>query len=61
MIFSEPRFLLFFVLVFAAHWLLRWNAPRKYMLLAASLYFSETMSDPGSSMRSSSKPSLRQP
>ena len=39
MIFSEPRFLLFFVLVFGAHWLLRSNQLRKYLLLAASLYF----------------------
>ncbi len=39
MIFSEPRFLLFFLLVFSVHWLLRSNAPRKHVLLAASLYF----------------------
>ncbi len=39
MIFSEPRFLLFFVLVFGAHWLLRSNQLRKYLLLAASLHF----------------------
>ncbi|MBM4062812.1 MAG: MBOAT family protein [Planctomycetes bacterium] len=39
MIFSEPRFLTFFVLVFAAHWILRWNTARKWLLLGASLYF----------------------
>lgn len=39
MIFSEPRFLLFFALVFGVHWMLRSNAPRKVWLLAASLFF----------------------
>jgi alginate O-acetyltransferase complex protein AlgI len=39
MIFSEPRFLLFFLLVFSLHWTLRSNAWRKHVLLAASLYF----------------------
>ncbi|MBL8753616.1 MAG: MBOAT family protein [Planctomycetes bacterium] len=39
MIFSEPRFLWFFALVFAGYWALRTNAPRKWLLLAASLYF----------------------
>jgi alginate O-acetyltransferase complex protein AlgI len=39
MIFSEPRFLLFFLLVFSVHWALRSNAARKHVLLAASLYF----------------------
>jgi alginate O-acetyltransferase complex protein AlgI len=39
MIFSEPRFLLFFVLVFTVHWLLRGNAARKWLLLGSSLYF----------------------
>ncbi len=39
MIFSEPRFLLFFVLVFAAHWALPTNGLRKLLLLGASLYF----------------------
>jgi alginate O-acetyltransferase complex protein AlgI len=39
MIFSEPRFLLFFLLVFAAYWSLPANGPRKLLLLAASLYF----------------------
>lgn len=39
MIFSEPRFLLFFLLVFAVHWALRSNALRKHWLLLASLFF----------------------
>ncbi|MGK0263496.1 MAG: alginate O-acetyltransferase complex protein AlgI [Planctomycetota bacterium] len=39
MIFSEPRFLLFFALVFGVHWMLRGNTPRKAWLLAASLFF----------------------
>ena len=39
MIFSEPRFLLFFLLVFAVHWSLRNNQARKHFLLACSLYF----------------------
>jgi len=39
MIFSEPRFLLFFALVFGVHWILRGNFGRKVWLLTASLYF----------------------
>jgi alginate O-acetyltransferase complex protein AlgI len=39
MIFSEPRFLVFFLLVFAVHWSLRSNTWRKHVLLVASLYF----------------------
>ncbi len=39
MIFSEPRFLLFFLLVFSAYWALRTNTTRKLLLLACSLYF----------------------
>jgi alginate O-acetyltransferase complex protein AlgI len=39
MIFSEPRFLVFFALIFGVHWMLRGNTPRKVWLLAASLYF----------------------
>jgi alginate O-acetyltransferase complex protein AlgI len=39
MIFTEPRFLLFFGLVFALHWALPSNRPRKLLLLAASLFF----------------------
>ncbi|MFO1076146.1 MAG: MBOAT family O-acyltransferase [Planctomycetota bacterium] len=39
MIFSEPRFLLFFVAVFLVHWALPWNGLRKLMLLGASLWF----------------------
>jgi alginate O-acetyltransferase complex protein AlgI len=39
MIFSEPRFLLFFALVFGAHWALRSNTLRKWLLLTTSLYF----------------------
>jgi len=39
MIFSEPRFLLFFALVFGVHWMLRGNSGRKIWLLTASLFF----------------------
>ncbi len=39
MVFSEPRFLVFFLLVFGVHWLLRANDHRKFLLLAASLFF----------------------
>ncbi|MFM1872774.1 MAG: hypothetical protein RL398_2196 [Planctomycetota bacterium] len=39
MIFSEPRFLVFFLLVFGVHWALRGNGIRKLWLLGASLYF----------------------
>ncbi len=39
MIFSEPRFLLFFLLVFGVHWALRSNGMRKRWLLLASLFF----------------------
>ena len=39
MVFSEPRFLLFFLLVFGVHWTLRSNEWRKHLLLVASLYF----------------------
>lgn len=39
MIFSEPRFLLFFVLVFGVHWTVRGNLGRKVWLLTASLFF----------------------
>lgn len=39
MIFTEPRFLLFFLLVLTAYWSLRTNSQRKLLLLAASLYF----------------------
>ncbi|MEY4830717.1 MAG: hypothetical protein RLZZ562_2513 [Planctomycetota bacterium] len=39
MIFSEPRFLVFFLVVFAVHWALQSNALRKHWLLVASLFF----------------------
>jgi hypothetical protein len=39
MVFSEPRFLVFFLLVFGVHWLLCANDHRKFLLLAASLFF----------------------
>ncbi|MCA8942613.1 MAG: MBOAT family protein, partial [Planctomycetes bacterium] len=39
MIFTEPRFLGFFLVVFAVHWLLRSHALRKHWLLAASYAF----------------------
>jgi alginate O-acetyltransferase complex protein AlgI len=39
MIFTELRFLLFFVVVFGVYWALHWNTPRKIWLLGASLFF----------------------
>ncbi len=39
MLFTQPIFLAFFVVVFAGAWLLRSNAPRKVWLLAASYVF----------------------
>lgn len=39
MIFSEPRFLLFFAIVFGVYWTLSGNRGRKVWLLAASLFF----------------------
>ncbi len=39
MLFTQPSFLVFFVVVFAIHWVLRGNEPRKYLLLAASYVF----------------------
>lgn len=39
MLFVEPRFLPFFLAVFAVHWLLRRNGARKVWLLAASYVF----------------------
>ncbi len=39
MIFTEARFLEFFVLVFALHWALPGNAQRKVLLLVASYVF----------------------
>ncbi len=39
MIFTEPRFLTFFLLVFAVHWALPWNRARKLWLLATSCVF----------------------
>ncbi|MEM7516510.1 MAG: MBOAT family O-acyltransferase, partial [Planctomycetota bacterium] len=39
MIFTELRFLLFFALVFAAHWSLRGQKARKTLLLLASWFF----------------------
>ncbi|MFO1029933.1 MAG: MBOAT family O-acyltransferase [Planctomycetota bacterium] len=39
MIFSEPKFLLFFLLVFGVYWALPSNQLRKWFLLAGSLYF----------------------
>ncbi len=39
MLFTEFRFLGFFLLVFAVHWLLPWNRARKLWLLAASYSF----------------------
>lgn len=39
MIFTESRFLAFFLLVFGCYWLMRGHTPRKLWLLAASLFF----------------------
>lgn len=39
MLFTELRFLGFFLIVFAIYWGLRWNGPRKFWLLAASYAF----------------------
>ncbi len=39
MLFTQPIFIGFFVLVFLAHWTLRGNAPRKLLLLLASYGF----------------------
>ena len=39
MIFTEPRFLAFFLVVFGVYWALRTNGPRKLWLLAASCTF----------------------
>ena len=39
MIFTEPRFLAFFLLVYLSYWALRTNGPRKLLLLGASCLF----------------------
>ena len=39
MIFTEPRFLAFFLVVFAIHWALPWNRARKLWLLLTSCAF----------------------
>ena len=39
MLFVEPRFFLFFAIVFALYWSLRRNGQRKLLLLAASYVF----------------------
>ena len=39
MIFTEPRFLAFFAIVFGLYWMLRENRPRKLWLLLASYAF----------------------
>ena len=39
MLFTQPRFLVFFLIVFAAHWWLRATRLRKLWLLAASYFF----------------------
>src|SRR5262245_17808392 len=39
MLFCTREFLYFFLLVFAAYWLLPWRRPRVWLLLAASFYF----------------------
>src|SRR5438270_1853356 len=39
MLFCTERFLVFFLVVFAAYWALPWHRSRVYLLLAASFYF----------------------
>jgi alginate O-acetyltransferase complex protein AlgI len=39
MLFVEPRFFLFFAIVFGLHWMLKSNTYRKYLLLLASYVF----------------------
>ena len=39
MLFCSERFLVFFTIVFALYWALRWHQARIYLLLAASFYF----------------------
>src|SRR5262245_27867387 len=39
MLFCSEQFLVFFVLVFTAYWVLPWRRVRVYLLLAASFYF----------------------
>ncbi|MGH7127381.1 MAG: MBOAT family O-acyltransferase, partial [Planctomycetaceae bacterium] len=42
LVFSEPRYFVFFAIVFGGYWLLRADRPRKLWLLAASYYFYAT-------------------
>src|SRR5437588_12564956 len=39
MLFCSQQFLLFFIIVFVAHWLLPWRQARVGLLLIASFYF----------------------
>jgi alginate O-acetyltransferase complex protein AlgI len=39
MLFCSPEFVVFFAVVFAAHWALPWQRVRVWLLLAASFYF----------------------
>ena len=39
MLFCEQQFLIFFAIVFFSYWLLPWQRPRVWLLLAASFYF----------------------
>lgn len=39
MIFTEPRFFIFFAVVWLAHWLMPWSVARKVLLLVASYAF----------------------
>src|SRR3954468_11053472 len=39
MLFVQFRFLIFFLVVFSVHWLLRTNTARKWWLLASSHFF----------------------
>ena len=39
MLFTEQRFVVFFIVVFAVHWMLRGNRTRKQWLLLASYFF----------------------
>jgi alginate O-acetyltransferase complex protein AlgI len=39
MLFVTQKFLVFFLIVFAAYWAIPWNRPRVWLLLVASYYF----------------------
>src|SRR5688572_15756603 len=39
MLFVTQKFLVFFLIVFAAYWAIPWHRPRVWLLLVASYYF----------------------